>query len=160
MRLKGALLGGLLLAAPAMAEPRFETFPPLAAELQTVLTRHYPGTLPHAALAFVQDTAGQVAWGMASGATDAEAAAREALGDCTAAAAAKGIAKPCRLAARNATPGAATPEPVPPPQRVGPFRLAPLLRHWGPAQARGAVIWSHGSAGPRGTDLSATPTPG
>jgi pimeloyl-ACP methyl ester carboxylesterase len=96
---------------------------------------------------------------MASGAAEPAAAAAEAMADCTAAAAARGIAAPCRLVARDATLGEGPVAPVAAAQRLGPFRLAPLLRRWG-AAAKGVVIWSHGSSGPRGTDLSGVPMPG
>lgn len=136
------LLALLLFTSPALAQQ---------AGLETSLALHYPGAVPHAAFAFVQDGAGGAAWGLASGAPDATAARADALADCAADAAAKAVAGECRLA--PPPPAALTGE-------VGPFRVAPFLRRWGPEQAQGVVVWGHGSAGPRGDDLTATVTPG
>jgi pimeloyl-ACP methyl ester carboxylesterase len=131
-----------------------------APALATAFAWHYPGAVPHAAFAFVQDAAGHAAWGFSSGAADLATATAAALADCTTEAATQGIAGTCRVAARDATLGDAGPVAPLHPPLVGALRAAPLLRFLGPAAARGVVIWGHGSAGPRGTDLRATATPG
>ncbi len=158
-----ALLLGLL-AAPLRAQPAWSAAMLGLAQptpaLAIAFTRHYPGAVPHAAFAFVQDGAGRAAWGFSSGATDMPAAVAGALADCAAEASAQGIAGACRVAMRDTTPGADGPVAALHPTRVGTLLAAPLLRHHGPAVAQGVVIWGHGSAGPRGTDLRATATPG
>ncbi len=131
-----------------------------APALATAFAWHYPGAVPHAAFAFLQDAAGHAAWGFSSGATDVPTAVAAALADCAAEALAQGIAGTCQVAARDSTPGQAGPVALLRATEVGPLRAAPLLRFQGPAAARGVVIWGHGSAGPRGTDLRATATPG
>jgi hypothetical protein len=132
----------VLYAPPALAQQ---------AGLATSLALHAPGAVPHAAFAYLRDVSGAAAWGLASGAADADAARAAALADCAEDALAKGVAGECRLG------------PAPPPARagrLGPFGEAPFLRRWGPARARGVVVWGHGSSGPRGPDLRATATPG
>lgn len=127
-----------------------------APALATAFAWHYPGAVPHAAFAFLQDAAGRAAWGFASGAPDLAAAEAGALADCAAEAARQGIGGACQVAARDAWPAAAAPVAA----RIGELAAAPLLRFRGPGVARGVVIWGHGSGGPRGTDLRATATPG
>jgi len=154
----------LLLAAPLQAQPSWPAaalgLAQPAPALATAFAWHYPGAVAHAAFAFAQDAHGRAAWGFSSGAADVPAAMAAALADCMAEAAAQQISAPCRVAARDTTLGAAGPVAPQHPPVIGELRAAPQLRFLGPAMARGVVIWGHGSAGPRGTDLRATATPG
>ncbi len=159
-------LGLLLLLStqPARAQPAWAPsmlgLAQPAPALATAFARHYPGAVPHAAFAFLQDAAGHAAWGFSSGAADVPTAVAAALTDCAAEAAAQGIAGQCQVPARDATLGADGPVAPLHPAEVGTLRAAPLLPFRGAAAARGVLIWGHGSAGPRGTDLRATATPG
>ncbi len=134
--------------------------------LTTGWTLHYRGAVPHAAFAYALDAQGRARWSFVSGRPSVEDARARALSGCTRGLAAAGLdpaggAAACRVLAVDGTVEGRGGGPSFPPrgETIGPFRAAPLMFRYGPAAARGAVVWGHGYGGPA-RDLRATPLPG
>ncbi|MBY0339163.1 MAG: alpha/beta hydrolase [Acetobacteraceae bacterium] len=136
--------------------------PTPSASLAIGFTKQYRGAVPHAAFAFAMGPDGRSAWAMVSGrATPAEAEA-EVLANCNRTVAnmrGQPLGAPCRLLATDLRLAEGGAPLTPASGTIGPFRRSPFHVTRGPAEASGAVIWSHGYDGPD-RDLRGAPGPG
>jgi len=146
-----ALLLGLLLARPALAQPSpaildLPAFPGLSergkAEAQRMLTRNLPR-------AFALGPEGRFAWQSGGAEGEVEQKALEACGRSGAT---------CRIIARDlaiVAPGAAPPAPAPSGLAISDMNHEtvpdPRFLWWGPQRAAGVLVFAHGR-GPRGSD--------
>lgn len=169
----GFLAAGLLLAAPARAQPDpntdFAAYRALfsvaalgeARGPSTVIgfTLHYRGAMTNAG--FVLAGNGRsVTWRFASGEDGPEAVRNRLQPTCEREAAAAPDTATCRVVAFDGNVmSLGLPAFRPVEAQIGPFRAAPLMFRHGPRAAEGVVVWSHGFGGAH-VDHRRRPVPG
>jgi pimeloyl-ACP methyl ester carboxylesterase len=169
----GFLAAGLLLGAPARAQPDpntdFSAYRALfsvaalgeARGPSTVIgfTLHYRGAMTNAG--FVLAGNGRsVTWRFASGEDGPEAVRNRLQPTCEREAAAAPEAATCRVVAFDGNVmSLGLPAFRPVEAQIGPFRAAPLMFRHGPRAAEGVVVWSHGFGGAQ-VDHRRRPVPG